>query len=245
MDMQVPFNVRTARRANPVIEARNQEIRTRYAAGETLAAIGSSFDISAERVRKILKKFGLDKTNAGLAIRNLNKPGKPPVEPYCLRVYGCMAEELEKFTLAERQAFLQQKTNVRRTDVAWHLTLPEWSAIWFRSGKWAQRGRGPFKYGFCRIDSSGAFCVENVLILKNSRSARRDLKNANQLPALEFRREAWILARLQAAWAENGRIDPAIALAAVQESTHRKKYWEHVASSGEHGRLDSIGVHDK
>ncbi len=244
MDMQVPFTIRTARRGDPVIEARNREICTRYAAGETLAAIGRSFDISAERVRKILKKFGLDKTNAGLAIRNLNKPSKPPVEPYCMRVYGCMAEELQKFSLAERQAFLQQKTNVRRTDVAWCLTLPEWSAIWFRSGKWAQRGRGPFKYGLCRIDSSGAYSVENVLILKNSRSARRELETANQLPAGEFRREAWVMARLQAAWADNGRVDPAIALSAVQESTYRKKYWEHVASS-EHERLDGIAIRDK
>lgn len=222
MDMQVPFNVRTARRVDPVIEARNREICARYAAGETLAAIGSSFKISAERARKILKKFGLDKSNAGLAIRNLNKPCKAPVEPYSLRVYGCTAEELEKFPPAERQAFLQQKTNVKRTDVSWRLTLPEWSAIWFRSGKWSQRGRGPFRCGLCRIDSNGAFSVENVLVLKNSRSARSNLKTANQLPTLEFRREAWILARLEAAWAENRKTDPVVASSAAQKSAGRK-----------------------
>ena len=205
MDMHVPFNVRTVRRADPVIEARNREICARYAAGETLAAIGSAFDISAERVRKILKRFGLDKCNAGRATRNLNKPCKPPVEPYCVRVYGCTAGELKKFTLAERQAFLQQKTNIRRSDVPWRLTLPQWSDVWFRSGKWARRGRGPFRYGLCRIDTSGAYSAENVLILKNSRSARLELKSANRLPDLEFRREAWVLARLEAAWAERHR----------------------------------------
>src|ERR1700682_5799287 len=98
MDMQVPFfPVRTARRPNPVLEARNQQICARYAAGDTLAAIGSSFDISSGRVRKILKRSGLDKTKGGLAIRNRDNPRKPPVEPHCLRVFGCTAEQLGKF----------------------------------------------------------------------------------------------------------------------------------------------------
>ena len=244
MDMQVPFNVRTARRADPAVEARNQEICARYAAGETLAAIGLSFSISAERVRKILKNFGLDKTNAGLAIRNLNKPARPPVEPYCVRVYGCCAQQLEKFSLAERQAFLQQKTNVKRTDVPWNLTLPEWSDIWFRSGKWDQRGRGPFKYGLYRVNAGGPFSAANVLILKNSRTARRELKVANQLPPLEFHREAWVLARLKAAWAEkNGHADPTLSARTVQDTSYRK-YWEH-AGSNEHLRPDGAKARNK
>ena len=244
MDMQVPYNVRTVRRVDPVIEARNRAICARYAAGETLAAIGDSFDISAERVRKILKKLGLDKTNAGLATRNLNKPCKPAVEPYCVRVYGCSAGELEKFTLAERQAYLQQKTNVRRTDVQWRLTLPEWSGVWFRSGKWAQRGRGARKYGLCRIDSSGAFSAENVLILRNSRSARGHLKAANQLPNLEFSREAWILARLQAAWTENRRIGPGIAADAMQRSV-KPKYWDYISTGVDPELFDRAEIPEK
>jgi hypothetical protein len=243
MDMQVPFNVRTARRVDPVIEARNREICTRYAAGETLAAIGSIFDISAERVRKILKKFGLDKSNGGLAARNLNKPSMQPVEPYCLRVYGCTTEELERFSSIERQAFLQQKTNVKRTGVTWGLTLPEWSNIWFRSAKWAQRGRGPFKHGLYRINSAGDFSVGNVLILKNSKSARRDLKAANQLPPLEFQREARVLARLESMWAENGPARRGFPTRTVHEAAHGK-YWEHVTIS-DSDRVDGAEVHEK
>ena len=246
MDMQIPFNVRTARRVDPVIEARNREICARYAAGETLAAIGSTFKISAERVRKILKKFGLDKTNAGLAARNLNKPPKPPVEPYCHRVYGCTADELQNFSSIERKAFLQQKTNVKRTQVLWQLTLPQWSDMWFRSGKWAQRGRGPFKYGLYRVNSSGAFSIGNVLILKNSRSARRDLKSANGLPPMEFHREAWVLARLEAAWAQkkNGSAAADAAAAKALRDSTRSKYWEHIASN-ENTRAADAEVRDK
>jgi hypothetical protein len=221
MDMQVPLGVRNARRTNPVLEARSRSICARYAAGETLASLGSSFGISAERVRKILKKFGLDKRNGGLAVRNSSKVRMPPVTPYCMRVYGCTAGELDKCTPAERQAFLQQRTNV-----PWSLTLPEWQDIWFRSGKWKQRGRGPFKYGLCRIDAHGAFSRDNVLVLKNSRSARSRLKEANRLPPLEFQRGAWVLARLKAAWAghpgANPVADSTIGAVVPEESAYRK-----------------------
>lgn len=237
MDMKVPFIARASRGANTVLNARNREICKRYAAGETLAAIGASFNISSERVRKILMKFGLDKTNGGLAVRNRDKPRKPQIEPYCVRTYGCTAKQLDKFALEERLAFLQQRTNVRRTDVPWRLTLPEWCAVWSRSGKWAWRGRGPFRYGLTRIDSNGPFSIENVLILKNSRSARHKLKLANQLPALEFHRQAWVLARLEAALAENRRANPAVEANTVLEPACRK-YWEN-AVLGDAGILDS------
>ena len=233
MDMQVPLGVKTARRTNPVLEARSRSICTRYTAGETLASIGSSLGISAERVRKILKKFGLDKSNGGLAVRNSRKTRTPGVAPYCMRIYGCTAGELDKCTLAERQAFLQQRTNVRRTNVPWSLSLPEWQDIWFRSGKWKQRGRGPFKYGLCRIDAHGAFSRDNVLVLKNSRSARSRLKEANRLPPLEFQRGAWVLARLKAAWAghpgANPVADSTIGAVVAEESAYRK-YWQGVVT---------------
>jgi hypothetical protein len=238
MDMKVPFIARVSRRANPVLDARNQEICNRYGAGETLAKIGVSFSISSERVRKILLKFGLDKTNGGLAVRNRDKPREPQVEPYCVRTYVCTAAQLDKFALEERRAFLQQRTNARRTDVPWRLTLPDWCDVWNRSGKWARRGRGPFRYGLTRIDSNGPYSVENVLILENSRSARHKLKLANQLPALEFHRQAWVLARLEAALAENRRANPAVEANTVLEPACRK-YWESVAL-GDGGLLDSI-----
>ncbi len=233
MDMKVPFIARVSRQANPFLDTRNHEICNRYAAGETLAAIGASFGISSERVRKILMKFGLDKTNGGLAVRNRDKPCKPQVEPYRVRTYGCTAEQLDKFTLEERRAFLQQRTNVKRTDIPWRLTLPEWCDVWSRSGKWARRGRGPFRYGLTRIDSNGAFSIENVLVLKNSRSARHKLKRANQLPALEFHRQASVLARLEAALADNRIANPAVEANTVLQPSYRK-YWENaVGGDGE------------
>src|SRR5258708_22102725 len=109
MDIHTTHGAESEPRLLLGVEARNREICARYAAGETLASIGLFFGISGERVRKILKGFGLDKKNAGLAIRNAHKPSKSRREPYCLRVYGCKPPELSKFTREERQAYLQQK----------------------------------------------------------------------------------------------------------------------------------------
>lgn len=196
MDMQVPFNVRTARRTDPVLEARNQEICTRYAAGETLAAIGRSLDISSERVRKILKKVGLNKTNGGLAVRNRNKPARPPVAPYCVRIYGCAADELARFKLAERQAFLQQRTNVKRSDTPWLLTLPQWMELWTRSRKWRERGQGPRKYGLSRVNPAEPYSSGNVRVVRNYDSAiagrnRKSAANRREMRA-KARNNDWI-----------------------------------------------------
>jgi hypothetical protein len=241
MGIQVTHGAGTESRLPLDIEARNREICARYAAGETLAAIGCFFQISGERVRKILKRFGLDKTNAGLAIRNARKASKCPHEPYCLRVYRCTPEELKKFTRAERQAFLQQKKNVRRAAIEWDLTLPEWSEIWFRSGKWLQRGRGGFKYGLCRLDSSKSFSAANILILKNSKSEKCKLRTFMQFLSLEFRRQAWILSNLEVAWSEMGRNESARELDSMRESIQHDKYFESV-KSGERERLDGVAI---
>jgi hypothetical protein len=172
MDMKIPFH---APQAVPTHRARrnaerDQQIRIRYLAGETLASIGASFGVSAERVRKVVKRFGLDKSNAGLAVRNRDKPRSPDVEPFSSRVYGCSPAELMQFTHEQRQSFLQQRTNVRRSDTLWLLSLPQWVAFWTRSGKWAERGRGPSKYGLSRIDPAGSFSAENVQVVSNYQS---------------------------------------------------------------------------
>lgn len=175
MDMTIPFDAvhaKPARKAGPN-EQRDQTICMRYREGETLRRIGASFDLTAERVRKIVKRFGLDKNNAGLAVRNRDKPVRPVVQPYSARVYGCSRVELALFTHEQRQAFLQQRTNVKRADTAWLLSLPQWVECWTRSGKWAERGQGPSRYGLSRIDPAGYFSADNVRVATNYESAMR------------------------------------------------------------------------
>ncbi|HVY08018.1 MAG TPA: sigma factor-like helix-turn-helix DNA-binding protein [Burkholderiales bacterium] len=176
---------------------RDAEIRDRYLRGETLGSIGKAFGLSAERIRKIVKRYGLDKKNAGLAIRNNRRPRVPQKAPQSLRVYGCAAAQLVAFSQEQRQAYLQHRTNARRSQgIDWTLTLAQWVDIWERSGKWAERGQGPLKYGLARVDVAGAFSAENVRVARNHDSAMRgrELKSAaNQREALrKSRSKNWI-----------------------------------------------------
>lgn len=194
MDMSIPLgSVETlANDPAPAVTDRDRQICERYRTGETLASIGRSYGVSAERVRKIVKRFGLDKRNAGLAVRNSRSVRVQKKAPASLRVYGCSASELDAVSTGQRRAFLQQRTNVKRAgSVSWDLSLVEWVGVWNRSEKWDQRGQGPSKYGLSRINTSGSYCIDNVQIATNHESAMRgrDLKSAVR------RREALKVAR--------------------------------------------------
>jgi hypothetical protein len=199
MDMSIPLVPAEALAGDPAstVTDRDRRICERYRKGETLASIGLSYGVSAERVRKIVKRFGLDKRNAGLAVRNsriVRKQGKAPAS---FRVYGCSAPELDAVPMEQRRAFLQQRTNVKRAgNVSWDLSLIEWVGVWTRSEKWDQRGQGPSKYGLSRLNANGAYSVDNVQIATNHESAMRgrDLKSAvRRREALKVaRNEKWI-----------------------------------------------------
>lgn len=149
------------------INRRDQSICMRYLSGETLRSIAKSVPMSIERVRVILKGFGLNKRNAGLAIRNRERGAKAALSASSFRIYGCPPSSLRLFTDEERHAFLQHRKNVKRTGTSWQLTLPEWVDCWQRSQKWAERGRGASKYGLCRIDPSGPYSVDNIQVIRN------------------------------------------------------------------------------
>jgi hypothetical protein len=199
MDLSIPLGPTEALANDPAhpVTDRDRQICERYRKGETLASIGQSYGVSAERVRKILKRFGLDKRNAGLAVRNSRSMNQQKKAPASLRIYGCSALELEAVSLEQRHAFLQQRTNVKRAaSVAWDLSLMEWVGVWNRSEKWDQRGQGPSKYGLSRVNINGPYGIDNVQIATNHESAMRGrgLKSAvRQREALKAaRNDKWI-----------------------------------------------------
>ena len=199
MDMSIPLDPAdaVANDATRIVSDRDRQICERYRKGETLAGIGQSFGVSAERVRKIVKRFGLDKRNAGLAVRNSRSAPKQEKAPASLRVYGCSAPELHSVPVEQRRAFLQQRTNVKRAaSTTWELSLPQWVSVWTCSQKWEQRGQGPSKYGLSRINTSGPYSVDNVQIATNHESAMRgrDMKSAARRHELlrSARNENWI-----------------------------------------------------
>jgi hypothetical protein len=105
--------------------------------------------------------------------------------------------ELDAVSTEQRHAFLQQRTNVKRSaSVSWDLSLIEWVGVWNQSEKWDQRGQGPSKYGLSRININAAYCLDNVQIATNHESAMRGrgLKSAvRQREALKAaRNDKWI-----------------------------------------------------
>lgn len=159
--------------ARPAEGSRDTAICNRYRAGETLSSIGVAFDLSIEGVRKIARRYGLDKTNAGLAIRKLSSPRPCKSKPAWERVYGCSLLAFRDATYEERMAYLQHRTNAKRKGLAWGLSLTEWTSLWRSSGRWALRGQGPRKYGMTRIDPARGLVPGNVRIAKNAVSLRR------------------------------------------------------------------------
>lgn len=174
--------------ALPEAGTRDAAICSRYMAGETLSSIGTSLGLSVEGVRKIARRYGLDKTNAGLAVRKLSKARPRKSRPAWERVYGCSLLEFREATYEERMAYLQHRTNAKRKRVAWALTLIEWVRVWRSSGKWALRGQGPKKYGMTRVDPGLGLVAANVRIERNAASLRR--AQARQAAVLKATRKS-------------------------------------------------------
>lgn len=160
--------------SNPAVtSARDSAICTLYSRGVTLKAIGARFGLSYEGVRRIAAKYGLNKRNAGLAVRKRSVPRHSKAEEVCRQTYGCSLERLANTSQEERAAFLQHRKNVRRKAIKWRLSFDEWRAIWQASGQWSERGRGPAKYGMTRIDFDQPVEPGNVEIMTNREAVRR------------------------------------------------------------------------
>jgi len=159
--------------ARPPEGSRDAAICNLYRAGETLSSIGAAFELSIEGVRKIARRYGLDKTNAGLAVRKLSSPRPCKSKPAWERVYGCSLLAFRDATYEERMAYLQHRTNAKRKGLVWALSLTEWTSLWRSSGKWSLRGQGPRKYGMTRIDPARGLVPGNARIAKNAVSLRR------------------------------------------------------------------------
>ena len=141
------------------------------------------------------------------------------------RVYGCTAE-VPGGPHAERMAFLQHRTNVRRIEIPWDLSFCNGVDVWRRSGKWDLRGQGPIKYGMYRIDTGVRFPAENVLVRKKGRSL--ELQVAKQLPRLEVDRAAGYCASGNSL---GGKSDLARRWGRRRTGFKDRKYWEQLQAA--------------
>lgn len=156
---------------------RANKIAAMYKQGLTLAKIGTQFGLTRERVRQILRKHGVLKSDsprpkmAALKRQRLDASR----EAQCLEKYGhpldVVAQLRQDGVLA---AFLNQKKASHIRGIDWNLDFQTWLAIWQLSGKLHLRGRGIGKYVMSRVRDDGGYELGNVhiqLATENSREA--------------------------------------------------------------------------
>jgi hypothetical protein len=85
-----------------------------------------------------------------------------------------------------------QRTAAIRRGTAMELTLNEWRAIWWDSGKWHERGTGTDNYQMCRRNDQGSYAMGNVRIdtmFNNQQDLKERRKIQNQAQAKKSRME--------------------------------------------------------
>ncbi len=148
-----------------------------YKSGYTLQQIGDEYGITRERVRQILSREGVCRTQGGSHVRSVvsaiykHKERKNADGRYVL-TYGCTKEVAESLNGGERVStkgtpaykYAAQRKNAHTRGIEWDITFPEWLAIWKKSGHFDERGRAK---GYCmaRYGDSGPYHPDNVEII--------------------------------------------------------------------------------
>lgn len=155
---------------------REQAMVAAFRRGETLEDIGAVHRVTRERVRQILIRLGIKRTEGGAALnrkkrselasrnrdtRYVEKFGMPYAEYRAL-----LRVDLDRPAFQRPvRAFSQQRNNAMRRGIPWHFTLGQWWTIWLESGKWGERGRGHGAYVMARKGDCGAYEPGNVEII--------------------------------------------------------------------------------
>lgn len=181
--------VRTAHTHAPEVQhasdIRKQQMVDARAAGMTLVQIGEIHGLTRERVRQILSRLGLDSSNSGRKkVSDQRKQAKRVAvsarrDARCMRVYGCSFESLESILGKDvvltshrtARAYVQHKRNSGWRGIEFLLTFTQWWAVWQKSGKWKQRGRGQ-GYVMARTGDVGPYAVGNVYICTQSQNSK-------------------------------------------------------------------------
>lgn len=150
-------------------DARSEDMKSRYLAGETLEQIGKQYGITRERVRQILKKhYRVRAEDGGKSeqLRKLRKEFQRKRDARSIKAWGCPYRDYRRILKhKDKPTYLysQQRKNADTRGIAWELNLWQWWKIWEQSGHWSERGNGK-GYCMCRLNDTGPYAVDNVYI---------------------------------------------------------------------------------
>ncbi|MDP9651914.1 sigma factor-like helix-turn-helix DNA-binding protein [Paraburkholderia caledonica] len=170
---------------SPDAESRARQMIDAYTAGLSLEKIGEIHGVTRERVRQIISKRGVTRFDGGPSIRAEAKKATRAFriaanrDERSMRVYGCLYAGLEALlgkgvqptSNKATKAYVHQKRNSAKRGIKFSLTFPQWWAVWQKSGKWEQRGRGQ-GYVMARTGDVGSYSVGNVYICTQSQNSK-------------------------------------------------------------------------
>lgn len=153
-----------------------------YRQGLTLEDIGRQFELTRERVRQLLSKCGITKTDGGGAVRvqavraaSVSKARQRQAKQEAK--HGVPYDLLQALrSNGATRAFQQQRRTSKTRGIAFRLSLAEWWAVWQASGKFRLRGRGKGTYCMSRIRDDGPYALGNVHIQLTEENGREAVK---------------------------------------------------------------------
>ena len=166
---------------SPELDARNERMAQMYRQGVTLEKIGAQFGITRERVRQVLKRFGVTSQEggkcaqvamAGGSVLQRNRAAARRAQEARWGVAYDLLCVLRSEGLTA--AYRSHEKSAAARGIAFDLTLSQWWAIWQASGHAHERGRGKGKYCMSRMSDAGGYTLGNVHIqpcVENSRDA--------------------------------------------------------------------------
>jgi len=160
------FQIKRPRAIKPP-DARALRMIEMYRSGLTLAQIGQRYDVTRERARQILRKYGCAPDEGGRTKRgNERRASRNAIaDAKAYRKYGCSLAECRQIKAAGgTMAFSYQRRAAHMRGIKWGLMLKQWWDLWQQSGHWSERGRGAAKYCMARVRDRGDYEVGNVYI---------------------------------------------------------------------------------
>lgn len=163
---------------------RDAYIATAFVCGVPMAEIGEEIGLTRERIRQILRGFGLSSEDGGFQIqRHLQelsnmRERERHLNRRCREMYGCDCATVRAINgelapigrSGPCYSYRQLRRNARRRGIEFSLTLSEWWDCWASSGRWNERS-GPDRYGMTRIDFRKGFIRGNVRICTSREAA--------------------------------------------------------------------------
>ncbi len=167
-------------------QERANEMADAYRNGLTLQQVADHYKLTRERVRQVLRKFGIAADEGGRSLRGrLNEEARKSAarenrDVRVLHFYGCTQEEAlannEGLKISDRDslamAYRSQRRNAEARGVGWEFTFPSWVKAWKDSGKLDLRGRHADAYVMGRKGDEGPYSPDNVEFLTLRENAR-------------------------------------------------------------------------